>query len=405
MKTILIFVLAMAMVCTMLVFASCGEEEEKPAEDTETLTIGLSAPLSGAGAGYGGDIKAGMDMAIEKINDDGGITVGDTTYNFAVEAKDDEMVPEQALTNATSMVLEEGVNIIFDPTANTIQSLMTINETAGEEFLIMAYTSTPLNFTEVNPNTNTMYVSGPPPFTAYIEEFIKLAMGNGWIKLGMLQTTGAYGELWGDTFSQYWAGAGGEIVASSPADYYTTTDYTANLTTVLEANPDVLFIGGPSDPTALVIEQARGLGFEGGFIVIDQAKLDDIAQITGMEALEGAIGVLPPENAVADFPYMEQFAADYEAEYNDMVTWETAITYTMFNILAKAIEEAGVVDDVEAIRAAFAEGNVSVTSGDEFPVAFSGIESTIGALLMPATTTMVVDGDWADLEMQLWWEE
>jgi len=402
-KTILIVIVAMCMVATMVVlFSGCAKDEEPtPTGETKEVTVGLSAPLSGVAAGYGQDIQDGLEMAIKYVNDNGGIKIGDVTYTFKLEAADDGMVPEQALTNATSMVLEEGITVIFDPTANTIGALMQINETPGEEFLINAYTSVPL----YAQTPNSLLVTGPPPFSVYVEEFIKLAMGSGMMKLAVLTTTGAYGELWASTFTEAWTGAGGEVVASAPADYYTETDYTANLTTVLAANPDVLFIGGPSDPTALVIEQARGLGFEGGFIVIDQAKLDDIAEITGMEALEGAIGVLPVVDAENDWPYMTTFAKDYEDEYGEMVTWENAISYTMFVILTRAMEAAGSVDDPAAIRAGYADGDVSVTSGDEFPVGFSGIDDTTGALLMPATATMVVDGAFQAMDLIYWWED
>ena len=402
-KTILIFIVALCMVAMMVVLVSgCGDDEEPtPPEEAETITIGLSAPLSGVAAGYGQDIQEGLEMAIKYINDNGGIKIGDTTYIFELDAADDAMVPEQAITNATDYVLEKGINIIFDPTANTIGALMQINETPGEEFLIMAYTSIPL----YAQTPNSLMITGLPPFSVYVEEFIKLAMGSGMMKLAVLTTTGAYGELWASTFTEAWTGAGGEVVASAPADYYTTTDYTANLNEVLAANPDVLFIGGPSDPTALVIEQARGLGFEGGFIVIDQAKLDDIAEITGMEALEGAIGVMPIMDAAENWPYIDTFAQDYEDEYGELVTWESAISYTMMYILSQAIEAGGDPMDPMAIRAGFADGDVSVTSGDEFPVGFEGINDDTGALYMPATATMVVDGAFQAMDLIYWWEE
>jgi branched-chain amino acid transport system substrate-binding protein len=50
---------------------------------------------------------------------------------------------------------------------------------------------------------------------------------------------------------------------------------------VLETKPDVMFIGGASEPTGLVVKQARELGFKGGFIVIDQAKMDEMAKVIG----------------------------------------------------------------------------------------------------------------------------
>jgi branched-chain amino acid transport system substrate-binding protein len=237
----------------------------------------------------------------------------------------------------------------------------------------------------------------------YVEAFIKTAMGNGWMKLGMLQTTGAYGDLWGSTFESAWTGAGGEVVAKAPADYYTTTDYTPFLTTVLAGNPDVMFIGGPSDPTALVIEQARSLGYQGGFIIIDQAKMDDIADITGIEALEGAMGVLPVELAEDDFPAMGPFAEMYMDEYGERVTWETAICYTGFYILTQAMEAAGNAEDPMEIRKGFAMNDAAMTPGTEFPVEFSGFNDETGALWMPATSCIVVNGEFVAGDLIEWW--
>jgi branched-chain amino acid transport system substrate-binding protein len=391
---IIVFVIAMLMLT--LLIASCGESE--PA-NTETVTIGLNAPLTGSGAGYGEDIKAGLDLAIKKVNDEGGLVIGDTKYMFELESSDDQMVPETALANAQRFVLQDGINIIWDPTANTIAPQLGINEKPGEEFLMMAYSSVPL----YSSYPNSLSITLPPPFSVYIEPFIVNSMGNGWLKLGMIQTTGSYGDLWGKYFGEAWTGAGGTIVANAPANYYTETDFTANLTTILAANPDIIFCGGPSEPTALVIDQARGLGYTGPFLVIDQAKLDIIEEIVGMDKLEGAMGVLPVELSTDLWPAMTQFAADYKAEYGKTVTWETAICYTGAHILFEAMKAAGSVDDVMAIREAFAD--VSVTNGEEWPVGFSGINDDTGALLMPGTMVTVKDGEWVAGEPIEWWKE
>ena len=70
------------------------------------------------------------------------------------------------------------------------------------------------------------------------------------------------------------------------ANYYTETDFSPHISAVLATKPEVILIGGPSATTALVIEQARGLGFKGGFVLIDQAKLDWItATLKGSELI------------------------------------------------------------------------------------------------------------------------
>jgi branched-chain amino acid transport system substrate-binding protein len=391
-KKILIFAVALLMVTMFM--ASCGE---KKAEKTETVTIGLTAPLSGVGAGYGQDCKAGLEMAIKKVNDAGGVTLGDTKYTFKLEAADDQATPEAALANAQRFVLQQGINIVFCPYATNIKALMDINNKPGEEFLIMGYTSVPYYKSTPNP----LLITIPPPFSSYIKPWIQMAMKSGWKKLAMIQTTGAYGDLWASTFEQAWTGAGGTVVAKAPASYYTTTDFTPYLTTLLAANPDVIFCGGPSEPTGLVIEQARGLGFKGGFIVIDQAKLDVIAEKVSMDKLEGAIGVVPVELTI--WPYMKTFAPEFEAAYGIKTTWECAIHYTAFHVLVEAIKNAGAVDDVKAIRAAFADD--SVTSGEKYPVEFSGIDDATGALLMPAQATMVKNGEFTEEEVIEWWKQ
>jgi branched-chain amino acid transport system substrate-binding protein len=396
-KTIIVLIIALFMVALGL--ASCGDGGGG-GEAKTTKKIGLTAPLSGVAAAYGQDIEDGISMAIDVVNADGGITIGDTTYIFELLAADDEATPEPALSNAQRFILEEDIQVIFDPVATSIQPLIGINETAGEEFLVMAYTSVPL-YTQV---INKYMITLPPPFAVYIPEWIGLAMGNGWMKLGMLQTTGAYGDLWGSTFEQAWVGAGGTVVAKAPASYYTESDFTPYLTTVLAGNPDVIFCGGPSEPTSLVIDQARSLGFEGGFIVIDQAKLDTIADSLGMEKLEGAIGVLPIEDAFDLWPALEDFNTKYVDEFGgERTTWESAIAYTGFMILARAMDAAQSVDDVAAIRAGFDESGVAVTSGDEYPVGYEGINPQTGALLMPGTATIVENGAFVELEPIQWW--
>jgi branched-chain amino acid transport system substrate-binding protein len=392
-KKILIFVIGCLMTLSLLSVFLIGCGGGKKAE----VVIGLTAPLSGAGAGYGQDIRDGIDMAIKKANDAGGVKIGDTTYTFKLESADDQMTPDMAQTNANRFVLEDGINIIWDPTANTIAPLMTKNTTSGEEFLIMAYSSVPL----YAQSPNKLMITLPPPFSVYLKPFIQTAMGQGWTKVALMQTTGAYGDLWGSNFEKAWTGAGGTVLAKAPANYYTETDYSAYLTTALAQNPDVIFCGGPSEPTGLLMKQARDKGFKGGFIVIDQAKLDVIANEIGMDKLEGAIGVLPVDETV--WTYMPTFANDFQAQYGRKVTWEAAICYTGFHILTEAMKSAGSVSDLTAIRAGFAANGVAMTSGDEYPVQFSGINNDTGALFMPGTPVFVKDGQFQPGTEVDWW--
>jgi branched-chain amino acid transport system substrate-binding protein len=399
-KILLIIVLAVCMVVASLVFTSCGDDGGDGGGKV-TVKIGLTAPLSGPGGGYGEDVKQGLDMAVAEINEEGGLTIGDTTYIFELVPRDDAAEPERAIANAQQLVLEEGINIIFDPYTSTIVPLLGFNTNPGEEFLIMCYTSIPI-YEDI---PNRLMVTEPPPFYILIPEYVRLATAEGWTRCAFVQTTERYGEIWGDAFKAAWTAAGGEVVAEAPASYYTESDFTPYLTTVLAANPDVLFVGGPSYPTALVMEQARSLGFTGGFICMDQAKLDEIVEVIGIEAMEGTIGVQLVERS--EFPGTALFVEKYKETYgeDELCMWEQCINYTGFHVLVKAMEAAGSVDDVYAIRDAFAEGEVSIMDPEVFPIGYYGVVDETGQLLMVSQIAFVQNGEFQQLEAIEWWTE
>jgi len=369
---------------------SCGDTGPKE------VVIGLTAPLSGGGTQYGTDCQRGIEMAIEDINKDGGVKIGDDSYDVKLSSLDDRAEPEQGVSNATRLATDDGAKIIFCPVATVIFPLLDINEKKDEEFLILAYTSIEM----VTDEGNELVVMPPPPFTVYTKLFTELAMQQGWTRMAMVQTTGAYGDAWAKGMGLAWQTAGGTITDHARADYYTETDFVPFLNKALASSPDVLLIGGPSQPTALVVEQAKSLGFEGGFIVMDQAKIDGMAGQIGMDKMENCIGVAPVE---APFPATPVFAERYKKKYNEQVTWESAINYTAMILLKDAMESAKSVEDPMAIRKAVP--GVLPMSGDEFPVTLDGIENK-GLMHMPSAITMVKNGEYTlSSDLIYWWKE
>jgi branched-chain amino acid transport system substrate-binding protein len=113
----------------------------------------------------------------------------------------------------------------------------------------------------------------------------------------------------------------------------------------------VLFIGGASEPTGLVAKQARELGFKGGFIIMDQAKLNEMKPIVGgYGALEGAIGVLPvvEDNQPAIKAFVERWNKVYPGREPGS---EATYNYTAMMATANAMKLAGTTSDAMAIRA------------------------------------------------------
>ena len=365
------------------------------AQGAKEVVIGYTGPISGVAAEYGQDCANGIEMAINQINADGGITVKGQKYAFKLVKLDEGLDPTASINNCRRLRDQYKVPAIFNPLFNSIAPMTKINQEKGNEFIIMAYTSTPK---AIEIGDKLMTVS-PPPFTVYVQSFSDIAWAKGWRKAAMVATLGAYGDEWRHAFKEYWLKKGGEITIDKPANYYTETDFSAPLTAALATKPDVMLIGGPSASTALVIEQARGLGYKGGFILIDQAKMDFIENILkGTKLMYNTIGVAPVEQSpTAAAPALEK---KYRGIYKRMSTWEVWLNYNAMFALSKAMVAAGSVDDVYAIRAAFPKAFPLL--GDKFPSEFLGI--TPAGRMYCLGSVQVIDqaGKYGQVQLVAW---
>lgn len=315
------------------------------AQAAEEVTIGFTGPLSGGAALYGENTLEGLKMAAADINGAGGIKIGDETYTINLVALDDKYSPSQAAVNGKRLVQQYNAPVIFTPHSGGTFALQAFNERDG--FIIMSYTSVPA----VTAKGNKLTVKIPPNFTDYIEPFSKITMERFGNKLAVANATHDYAKYWTKEFVPAWEKLGGEVVAVNPMDYNKSADFYTGVSKALAADPDVMFVGGASEPTGLVVRQARQLGFKGGFVLMDQAKIDEVAKVSGgLESLEGSVGVVP----LADYNTegAAKFVEKYKKDHKGVATSETAYNYFALHLIAEAMKEAGTVEDATKIRAA-----------------------------------------------------
>ncbi len=311
----------------------------------EVLKIGFSGPLSGGAALYGKNCLAGLQFAATEANAKGGVTIAGKTYKVEIVSLDDRYAPSETAVNAKRLVQQYKTSVVFTPHSGGASALQAIN--VQDNFLLAGYTSVPSLTEKGNPLTLRI----PPSFANYFEPFSKYEIKKFGNKLAIAGGDHDYAKAWMSLFVPVWEKSGGTVVATNPMSYNKDTDFYSGVSKVLASGPNVLFIGGPSEPTALVVKQARELGFTGGFIVMDQAKFDEMAKaIGGMEMLEGSIGVLP--TAADDRPALQAFIKRFKATGSDIIPGtETSFHYTALNGILESMKQAGTVEDPKAIRA------------------------------------------------------
>ncbi len=367
-----------------------------PASHAKEVLIGFTGPLSGPAAEYGQDCFNGIEMAVNAINSAGGFKVSGVPHTFKLERMDDRIDPVQTVNNARRL-RSNGAVAVFNPAFITISALLKVNEEKNNEFLVMGYTTSP-RAVQI-PNSLRLIIT--TTLLSYVYPEAEMAWAQGARSAGLLVTVGGYGDEWKGAFKAYWEKKGGVITLDKPANYYTETDFSSQLTAIMATKPDIIVAGGPTAPTALVIEQARNMGFKGNFVLMEQAKPEIIASILkDVKLMEGTIGVAPP--SMIDVPASKTFGKSYSASYKRPYTYDVLTNYGAVHALAKAMTIAGTATDVHAIRAAFPKAFPQ--TGDKFVLENYGLTEK-GRFMQTSRVTMVKNGKFTVPQEFFWWQK
>jgi branched-chain amino acid transport system substrate-binding protein len=160
-----------------------------------------------------------------------------------------------------------------------------------------------------------------------------------------------------EVFAENFEASGGEVVVM---ETYTgeDTDFSAILTKVKDAEPDVLYLPDYYSTVNLIHSQAREMGIEAitmGGDGWDSAELD-------LEAAEG--GYYTNHYSPDDpRPVVQDWVARYEEEYGSVPDALATLAYDATSILLQAMADAESTDPA-VVADAMESGEFSVVSGD-----------------------------------------
>jgi len=130
-------------------------------------------------------------------------------------------------------------------------------------------------------------------------------------------------------------------------------DFTAQLASIMEADPDAIYAPGYFSDGGLIAKQARELGFEGYIMGADAWEAPELIEIGG-DAAEGLVlsSHYHPEAELspASLPFVEAF----QEEFGEQPSAFAALGYDAYMLVIDGIQRAGSFDPA-AIRDALAE--------------------------------------------------
>ena len=335
-----------------LVFAACGGGGS--AQD-EPFKIGVMESVTGPGETYGNVAVRSKRMAVDEINEAGGIN----GRMIEIIVEDSKCSAQDAITAYRKLTDVDGVKIILGTSCSG--AMLGAAPLAEEDGVVL--------FSGLATNPDIANAGDYIFRTAMSDLQLGIDTGNvlwadGARTLATITEATDYAEGVRQTSVDQFVKRGGRVVGE---ERYTSdiTDFRSQLTKLFSENPDALHVAAQSESSGgTIVKQARELGYDGPIyseVVPVGATALEIAgdAATGLKAITAE---LDPANDKA-----QQVLSNFKARYEYVtLPWYLGSAYDDVYIAAECLKQTGDDQDADGLRDCLYEINWSGTIGDGY---------------------------------------
>lgn len=363
------------------VFAGCGNSNsDEAAGPGNTVKFGFITAYTGPGAAYGQAMKDGVDLAVDEINKD-----PNTKYKIDLVTYDTKLNKTEAVNAMKKAIEEDKVLAVEGPM--TSGEMFAAGPIAQQSGVVAFGTGTTApGITDLG---NFIFRNAIPGKLGIPITVEKAHQKFGFKKVAILysnnndQMVGEH-QIYTDLFKKM----GLDVVADETfADK--DTDFSAQLTKIQQANPDVIFVAGLYQESALIAKKAREMGMNQP--IIGGNGFNSPAYIKQAGAAADGSLVATPWNPESDTPKAKHFIEAFKAKYGHEPDQFAAQAYDAMYLMHEAAEKAGTTTDRKKFRDTLAgiKGFEGATGKFEFDANRDP--------KMDLTVLQVKDGKWVPL--------
>lgn len=311
---LLCLVLCLAMVLSLAACASTEQTSSDASSDTssdtstdtstdtssdtessdgeKTLLLGLIGPMTGDYANYGTSTRDGAQIAVDEINEAGGVN----GYTFKLDAQDSQGDPDSAVS-AYGMLMDSGMDVSLGCVlSGEAQSVITAALEDG--ILIVTPTSSAKACIEGNPNAFRVCFNDPAQGTASADYIADNGLAT---KVAVFyQSDIDYSAGLYETFAAEAAVKGIEIVEEQTFTAGSNTDFSTQINAIRDSGCELVFLPIYAAEASTFLTQAAG-------------KLDGVTYF-GCDGLDGIQTKISDTSLIEGLMMLTPFAADAEDE-------------------------------------------------------------------------------------------
>jgi len=271
----------------------------------KSIKIGLMCPLTGSWASEGQDMKKIVELLAEEINSQGGLLGA----NVEIMVEDDGGDPRTAALAAQRLATRDIIAVIGTYGSSVTEASQNI----FDEFKIIqiANGSTAIRLTEKGLK---YFFRTCPRDDEQGRVAVKTLEKMGFKRIAILHDNTTYSKGLADEAKALLEKKGLDIVfydALTPGE----RDYSAILTKLKAANPEMVFFTGYYPEAGLLLRQKKEMNWNVPFIGGDATNNPDLVKIAGKDAAEGFYFLSPPVPQDLDSKEAKEFLAAYAKKY------------------------------------------------------------------------------------------
>lgn len=353
--------LALAVGSTLLamsVFVSgCSNSADKNAN---AIRIGVVAEMTGNNASYGTSITNGMKLAVQQINDKGGV-LGKKIELVIADSKSEPAEAANAMSKLVNQDKTPAVMGIF--TSSGAIAAANVSESAKVPFLAVGATNPKVTLDDKTGNVkpNTFRVCFIDPFQGtvganFILNELKLKKAAVYI-----DNSSDYAKGLAEFFKKAYTENGGSIVLEE-SYLQKDSDFKAVLTKMAAAKPEVIYVPGYYEEVGKICKQARELGINVPIVGGDGWDSPKLVEIAGAAALNNTYFTnhySPDSTSKAS----KNFVESYEKTYKQKPDAPAVLGYDGAILMVDSIKRAGVYEPAKVSAALAATKDFEAVTG------------------------------------------
>lgn len=328
------------LVCLLMVFsvvAGCGGKGSTgdSAKDEDVIKLGFLGATTGSVANYGIPGQKGMEMAIEELNADGGV-LGKQVKGIYLDNKGDSS--EIALIADKYINRDKVVAMVGDPCTGLTKIAADIAQ--KNKVVIFSAGATGTGVVDIGD-----YVFRNTLLDMFAVPSVVDWMMNtkGWKNFAVVTSlNNGYSTALTPVFKEAIEKQDGKIVIEESINDE-ETDFTAQITNIKKAKPDVLVFTGYYREAALLMNEAQKQNLDITLVGGDGLYGQDLAKLGG-KAVEEKVIFYCGFSSDDTNPQTAAFLKAYRAKYNEEPDMFSAQYYDAVMILAKAMKDANSSD-------------------------------------------------------------